>query len=243
MPSLKAQQLIKNIENKKDRISMLSDPSMGAAKNKITQEINTYLEELRGKLDKASSDGTANEEKEERIMRSLWVLDKTLTSLNLLNSCLSTMYSASEFFMRDSALYPRELSGKKSDVDVIGKLGVNVINTAKQFNNLLEDESRSLPSKLWIMLKAYSNAVISGIKGVVEGVKEGFDEGKGLMDTASNMFQKSITRGWEKFFEGWGNSYEKYLKEEPPKQSAQQDTGFNPTTDVELDDRSPNLNL
>ena len=176
------------------------------ARNEVIKEINNYLTELENKLDRQTDQKTI-----EQTMGSLRVLSLTTSGFLFLNWSLVLMHDAGKLF-----------TGKqRGEPELLAQLGKNILNTAKQYNALLDDSSRSLDRKVLIMLKAYTEAVIGGLAGLFEGMKKGLIEGEGLFETTSSMFQGAITGFWSGFFKSFSNAYERLLQASPEKELLQ----------------------
>lgn len=140
-------------------------------RNHVSRTILDYLVDLEKNLDQ-DDEKTLSQK-----LGSLKVLSLTICGYGLLNGGLELMHKVNEFFTGND----------RANYKLLSELGENVIKTAINFNALLDDSSKNLGEKVYLTLKAYGKSVISGIVGFFEGMKQGFQEGKGLIDTVSTM--------------------------------------------------------
>ncbi|KTD40755.1 hypothetical protein [Legionella parisiensis] len=162
-------------------------------RNHVSQTILNYLNDLEKTLDQ-DDEKTLSQK-----LGSLRVLSLTICGYALLNGGLELMHRVNEFF-----------TGKdRADYKLLADLGENVIETAKNFNALLDDSSKNLGEKVWLTMKAYGKAVLSGVAGLFKGVQHGFNKGEGLIDTVSSMGQTSVAEGWAGFYKRFSNELAK----------------------------------
>ncbi|STY29501.1 Uncharacterised protein [Legionella wadsworthii] len=162
-------------------------------RNHVSRTILDYLTRIEQNLDQD------DEETLSQKLGSLKVLSLTICGYGLLNGGLELMHKVNEFFTGND----------RADYKLLAELGENVIKTAISFNALLDDSSKNLGEKVYLTMKAYAKAVISGIAGLFEGMHQGFKEGKGLIDTVSTMGQTSVAKGWAGFYERFSTELSK----------------------------------
>ncbi|AWN74696.1 hypothetical protein LEAN103870_13975 [Legionella anisa] len=189
MPSNKekAHQLINEMRkaHKIPEQSSIDEPKdFTDVRNQVSQTILDYLNELEKNLDQD------DEETLSQKLGSLRILSLTIAGYELLNGGLKLMHKVNEFFTGND----------RADYELLVGLGKNVIETAKNFNALLDDSSKNLGEKVWLTMKAYGKAVVSGVVGLLAGIQHGFNKGEGLIDTVSSMGQTSVAEGWAGFY-------------------------------------------
>lgn len=173
------------------------------AHNKVKTAMDTYLQELEDKLNSASEE---DQQTINNISRSVTLLSLTSSGFALLNWGLKLMDNTAEFIT----------GTQRADTDLLEEMGNNVLNTAKDFNSLLDSEEVSLGSKVWITLKAFTQAAIGAIKGLLSGLKEGYEKGEGL-ETVSSVLQGGVTGAISGFFKNLASSFDESLKEKGVK--------------------------
>ncbi|MCE0724191.1 MULTISPECIES: hypothetical protein [Legionella] len=182
----KAHQLIKEMR-KAHQIpeSSIDEPQdFTDVRNHVSKTILEYLKTLEENLDQD------DEETLSQKLGSLRVLSLTIAGYELLNGGLKLMHKINEFFTGND----------RADYKLLADLGKDVIETAKNFNALLDNSSKNLGEKVWLTMKAYGKAVLSGVLGLLEGIPHGFNKGEGLIDTVSSMGQTSVAEGWAGFY-------------------------------------------
>ncbi len=192
------------------------------AHNKVKTEMDTYLQELESKLHNTTE---TDQQAIDNISRSVTLLSLTSSGFALLNWGLKLMDNTAEFIT----------STQRADTDLLEQMGNDVLNTAKDFNSLLDSEEVSLGSKVWITLKAFTQAAIGAIKGLMSGLKEGYERGEGL-ETVSSVLQGGVTGAISGFFKKLASSFDESLKEKGVKVEVEHgSTPLNPGSENHTD--------
>jgi hypothetical protein len=105
----------------------------------------------------------------------------------------------------------------KSGQEVLQQIGTNAVRAVKNYNELMDDSSRSMPSKLCSLAKAFANGIAGGVKGMLGGFKEGFDHGKGFVDTLKTTYKGSLIGS----IAGFNQEYTSSIEKERNKSSAE----------------------
>ncbi|AHE65665.1 hypothetical protein [Legionella oakridgensis] len=198
--------VIKDIRRKLEPVGGDNPNQFQQVKNKVMDESRQYLAELEDKLNKASAE---NDEKAiSQTLRSLRVLNLNTSGFSLLFSGLKLMHNISD----------KIFGHQRADPQLLEQLGKDVLDTAKNFNALLDDSSKSLGSKVWNVMKAFVLAAIDGIVGMFKGMKKGFEEGKGI-ETLSSTLQGAVTGGFAGFFKKFSEELGKASSQEAPSPS------------------------
>ncbi|MGQ3890260.1 hypothetical protein ACQUW5_14745 [Legionella sp. CNM-1927-20] len=199
-------QMVPNIPDfDRNKETLFNIKTFEDAKAEVSKAILEYVKELEKDLKLAEE--TNNREAISKTLNSLRILSLTISGYDLLNDGLKLMHGVNEIFTgRDRA-----------DYNLLADLGKDVIKTAQNFNALLDDSSKSLGNKVWLTMKAYASAVVSGIEGFFKGAERGAKKGEGLIDAISNMGQTSVAQGWasfyKKFAEELGKATQKVVNE------------------------------
>ncbi len=164
--------LYKQIENE-------SSPNFTANKARIEviKEEQRYLAELEGQL-KATSDPKIIGE----ISNSVRNLALVSSGSALLSTALETIHDFGS----------KQKFGGKTGQEVLQEIGKNSVSAVQNYNALMDDPSRSMPSKLWSLCSAFANGVCGGIKGMVQGMKEGYAHGNGALDTLKATYKGAL---------------------------------------------------
>ncbi|MCL9684824.1 hypothetical protein [Legionella maioricensis] len=197
-------QAIKELRNDKfQHVPYHEGHILDDAHNHVKTAMATYLQELEDKL-RATPD--TDQQAIDNISRSVTLLSLTSSGFALLNWGLKLMDNTAEF-----------ITGiQRADTDLLKQMGNDVLNTAKDFNSLLDAEEVSLGSKVWITLKAFTQAAIGAIKGLLNGLKEGYEKGEGL-ETVSSVLQGGVTGAISGFFKNLASSFSESLKDKGVK--------------------------
>lgn len=180
-------------------------PELDEAHNAVKKEMINYINQLETKIKSTQDDSQLDNH-----IRSLRVLSLSSSGFALLNWGLVTMHNVGKFVT----------SEQHGDPKLLESIGKNVLETAKDFSALLNADSVSISSKAWIMMKAFTVASFSAVKGALNGIKEGFNQGKGL-ETISSMFQESVKGGASSFFKKIADSFSEQLQAKGIKPQAE----------------------
>lgn len=157
-----------------------------------------YLDDIRSVIE-----NTDDAEELNSHLRTIQYLNLTASGFNLLKWGLNLVNAVGKLVIN------KELF----DEDFLKKTGQDVLRTAIAFKELIMSSELSTSSKLGTLMLAFAKAAISTIKGALTGLKEGFKEGRGLVDTLATMFSGTVTGASSGFFSKLYETFENKLIE------------------------------
>jgi len=176
----RGQQIIADLRDAHKKVAqeLKDDPDnpMKKARKAIADKEAEYLDGLERDLN--SSEG----EKLSKTVGSLEILQLSNAGTSLQSTGLSFLH---RLVLGDD---------KKLDPKLVEKLGKDTLNITRNINQILDDSSKSMPSKLWTMTKAYVSAAGDGITAFMKGF-----EGGNLKEKYVNAVEKGFSTFMEKF--------------------------------------------
>ncbi|HHT0593264.1 TPA: hypothetical protein ACTXXA_002035 [Legionella anisa] len=177
----RGKQIISDLRSAHNKVAqeLENDPDnpIKQARKAIIDEEARYLDDLEEDLN--NSEG----EKLSKTVGSLELLQLSNAGRSLQSSGLSLLH---RLVLGDD---------KKLDPGLVEKLGKDTVNITRNINQLLDDSSKSMPSKLWDMTKAYASAAVDGITAFVKG----FEGGGSLKEKYVNAVEKGFSTFMDKF--------------------------------------------
>lgn len=177
----RGKQIISDLRSAHDKVAqeLENDPDnpIKQARKAIIDEEARYLDDLEEDLN--NSEG----EKLSKTVGSLELLQLSNAGTSLQSSGLSFLH---RLVLGDD---------KKLDPGLVEKLGKDTVNITRNINQILDDSSKSMPSKLWDMTKAYASAAGDGITAFIKG----FEGGGSLKEKYVNAVEKGFSTFMDKF--------------------------------------------
>ncbi|KTD42274.1 hypothetical protein [Legionella parisiensis] len=154
----RGKQIISDLRAEHEKVAreLENDPDdpIKQARKAIIDEEAKYLNELEEDLNKSEG------EKLSKTVSSLEILQLSNAGTSLQSSGLSLLH---RFVLGDE---------KKLKRETVEQLGKDTVNITKNINQILDNSSKSLPSKLFDMTKAYIGAAGDGITAFIKGFEE-----------------------------------------------------------------------
>ncbi|HHF7368075.1 TPA: hypothetical protein ACPSKY_003226 [Legionella bozemanae] len=191
----RGKQIITDLRAAHDKVAqeLENDPD-----NPIKQARKAIIDEEARYLDDLEKDLAKNEgEKLSNTVRSLELLQLSHAGTSLQSSGLSFLHRL---------VLGNDKNLKKETVEQLGK---DTVNITKNINQILDDSSKSLPSKLWNMTKAYASAAGDGITAFIKGFEE-----KGSL---KEKYVHAVESGFSTFM----NKFSKALDEINPQKKSE----------------------